>query len=179
MLSEKPADWLAGATGAPRPGSPLSRPGFEDHDCGSRYFGCENSLITDSSLPQPDSRRQFDLLLGPNMVPGSASTLVLEVGNMAAANLIARFDSKLDVQVSRFDAQGSRFDSKLDVQVSRFDAQGSRFESKLEAQSSKLEAQNPKIDALAVQFPSLRPMMLMGLGFTKLALLITLLRFPG
>ena len=159
MLSEKPADWLAGATGAPRPGSPLSRPGFEDHDCGSRYFGCENSLITDSSLPQPDSRRQFDLLLGPNMVPGSASTLVQEVGNMAAANLIARFDSKLDVQVSRFDAQGSR------------------FESKLEAQSSKLEAQNPKIDALAVQFSSLRPMM--GLGFTKLALLITLLRFPG
>ncbi len=64
---------------------------------------------------------------------------------MAAANLIARFESKLD-------AQGSRFDSRL-------------------------EAQNAKIDAQSTQIASLRWMI--GLGFTLLALLITLLRFLG
>ncbi|MDE0103084.1 MAG: hypothetical protein OXN89_11950 [Bryobacterales bacterium] len=78
---------------------------------------------------------------------------------MAAANLIARFESKLD-------AQGERFESKLDAQNSRLDAQNSR-----------LDAQNTKIDAQTAQFVSLRWMV--GLGFTLLALLITLLRFLG
>ena len=113
--------------------------------------------------PQPDAKRLFDLLLDLNAEPGSANTLVHEVRNMAAANLIARFASKLD-------AQGSRFESKLD-------AQSERIESKLDAQNSSLEALNTKIDAQTVQFASLRWMV--GLGFTLLALLVTLLRFLG
>ncbi|MDE0101846.1 MAG: hypothetical protein OXN89_05650 [Bryobacterales bacterium] len=141
--------------------------------------------MPDAPPPQPDSKRLFDLLLGLNMKPGSAYTFVQEVGNMAAANLIARFESKLDAQGSRFesklDAQGERFESKLDAQGERFesklDAQGGRFESKLDAQNSKLEAQNTKIDAQTAQFTSLRWMV--GLGFTLLAMLITLLRFLG
>ncbi len=108
--------------------------------------------MPDSPPPQPDSKRLFDLLLGLKMEPGSAYTFTQEVGNMAAANLIARFESKLD-------------------------AQGERFESKLDAQNSRLEAQNTKIDAQTAQFVSLRWMV--GLGFTLLALLITLLRFLG
>ncbi|MDE0102051.1 MAG: hypothetical protein OXN89_06705 [Bryobacterales bacterium] len=52
-----------------------------------------------------------------------------------------------------------------------------RFESKLEAQNSKLEAQNSKIEAQNAQFASIR--WIMGIGFTLLALLITLLRFLG
>ena len=126
--------------------------------------------MPDSPPPQPDSKRLFDLLLGLKMEPGSAYTFTQEVGNMAAANLIARFESKLDAQSSRLDAQGERFESKLD-------AQGERFESKLDAQNSRLEAHNTKIDAQTAQFVSLRWMV--GLGFTLLALLITLLRFLG
>ena len=126
--------------------------------------------MPDSPPPQPDSKRLFDLLLGLKMEPGSAYTFTQEVGNMAAANLIARFESKLDAQSSRLDAQGERFESKLD-------AQGERFESKLDAQNSRLEAQNTKIDAQTAQFVSLRWMV--GLGFTLLALFITLLRFLG
>ena len=49
-----------------------------------------------------------------------------------------------------------------------------RFESKLEAQNSKLQAQNSKIDAQNAQFDSIR--WIMGIGFTLLALLITLMR---
>ena len=108
--------------------------------------------MPDSPPPQPDSKRLFDLLLGLKMEPGSAYTFTQEVGNMAAANLIARFESKLD-------------------------ARGERFESKLDAQNSRLEAQNTKIDAQTAQFVSLRWMV--GLGFTLLALFITLLRFLG
>ncbi len=137
--------------------------------------------MPDSRPPQPDSKRLFDLLLGLKMEPGSAYTFTQEVGNMAAANLIARFESKLDAQSSRLDAQGGRFESKLDARGERFesklDAQGERFESKLDAQNSRLEAQNTKIDAQTAQFVSLRWMV--GLGFTLLALLITLLRFLG
>ncbi len=112
--------------------------------------------MPDSPTPQPDSKRLFDLLLGLKMEPGGAYTFTQEVGNMAAANLIARFESKLD-------AQGSRFESKLD-------AQGSRFDSRLEAQSTQTAS-------LKSEIASLRWMI--GLGFTLLALLITLLRFLG
>lgn len=52
--------------------------------------------MSDSPPPKPDSKRLFDLLLHLNMEPGSACTFVQEVGTMAAANLIARFESKLD-----------------------------------------------------------------------------------
>ena len=72
--------------------------------------------MPDSPPPQPDSKRLFDLLLGLKMEPGSAYTFTLEVGNMAAANLIARFESKLDAQNSKLEAQNT----KLDVQTAQF-----------------------------------------------------------
>ncbi|MDE0104468.1 MAG: hypothetical protein OXN89_19005 [Bryobacterales bacterium] len=104
--------------------------------------------MADTPPPQPDSKRLFDLLQKIGMDAGDAYTFIQEVGNMAAANLIARFESKLEAQ-----------------------------NSKLEAQNSKLEAQNSKIDAQSAQFASIR--WIMGIGFTLLALLITLLRFLG
>ena len=108
--------------------------------------------MPDSPTPQPDSKRLFDLLLGLKMEPGGAYTFTQEVGNMAAANLIARFESKLD-------------------------AQGSRFDSRLEAQNTKIDAQSTQTASLKSEIASLRWMI--GLGFTLLALLITLLRFLG
>ena len=119
--------------------------------------------MPDSPPPQPDSKRLFDLLLGLKMEPEGAYTFTQEVGNMAAANLIARFESKLD-------AQGSRFESKLD-------AQGSRFDSRLDAQNTKIDAQSTQTASLKSEIASIRWMI--GLGFTLLALLITLLRFLG
>lgn len=90
--------------------------------------------MPDTPPPQPDSKRLFDLLLKVGMDAGDAYTFIQEVRNMAAANLIAR------------------------------------FESKLEAQNAKIESQN-------AQFASIR--WIMGIGFTLLALLVTLLRFLG
>ncbi len=97
--------------------------------------------MPDSPPPEPDSKRMFDLLLGLKMDPGGAYTFTQEVGNMAGANLIAR------------------------------------FESKLEAQNAKIDAQSTQTAALKSEIASLRWMV--GLGFTLLALLITLLRFFG
>ena len=71
--------------------------------------------MPDHSPPRPDSKRMFDILVGLKMAPGSAYTFIQEVENMASANLIARFESKLD-------AQGERFESKLDAQSERFAA---------------------------------------------------------
>ena len=97
--------------------------------------------MPDSPPPEPDSKRMFDLLLGLKMDPGGAYTFTQEVGNMAGANLIAR------------------------------------FESKLEAQNAKIDAQSTQTAALKSEIASLRWMV--GLGFTLLALLTTLLRFLG
>ena len=52
--------------------------------------------MPDAPTPRPDSKRMFDMLVGLKMDPGSAFTFVQEVENMASANLIARFESKLD-----------------------------------------------------------------------------------
>ncbi len=104
--------------------------------------------MSDAPTPQPDSKRMFDLLLGLKMEPEGAYTFTQEVGNMAAANLIARFESKLDAQNSR-----------------------------LEAQNTKIDAQSTQTASLKSEIASLRWMI--GLGFTLLALLITLLRFLG
>ncbi|MDE0102211.1 MAG: hypothetical protein OXN89_07515 [Bryobacterales bacterium] len=60
--------------------------------------------MPDHSPPRPDSKRMFGILVGLKMAPGSAYTLIQEVENMASANLIARFESKLDAQGERFAA---------------------------------------------------------------------------
>ena len=67
---------------------------------------------------------------------------------MAAANLIARFESKIDGQTAKIDAQNARFESKIDGQTAKIDAQNARFESKIDAQNAKLDAQNLNLKML-------------------------------
>ena len=52
-------------------------------------------MMPDSPTPQPDSKRLFELLMKVGMYAGDACLFIQEVRNMAAANLIARFESKL------------------------------------------------------------------------------------
>jgi len=87
--------------------------------------------------------------------------------NMAAANLIARFESKLE-------AVNNKLETKLETQNTKLDAQNTQLETKLDAQNTQLET---KLDAQNSQLASLRWMM--GIGFTLLALLVTLLRLLG
>ncbi len=100
-----------------------------------------------TSVPAPDAKRLFLLLRGLGLDDEQAYTFVQEVDNMAAANLIARFESKLDAQNTKLDAQSARFESKLDAQNTKLDAQSARFESKLDAQNTNLDAQSAKLDA--------------------------------
>ena len=58
--------------------------------------------------PQPDNRRLFELLCQPGLQPVQSYTFVQELKNMAAANLISRFESKLDAKI---DAQNAKIDA--------------------------------------------------------------------
>ncbi len=100
-----------------------------------------------TSVPAPDAKRLFLLLRGLGLDDEQAYTFVQEVDNMAAANLIARFESKLDAQNTKLDAQNARFESKLDAQNTKLDAQSTRFESKLDTQNTKLDAQNARFES--------------------------------
>ncbi len=64
----------------------------------------------------PDDRPVFEALLAAGVAPELAYTALQSLRNMAAANLIARFESKLDAQNARLDAQKALFASKLDAQ---------------------------------------------------------------
>ena len=59
---------------------------------------------------EPDSSRVFALLLKLGMDPEDAYAFVQEVQSMAAENLIARFESRLETTANRLE-------SKLDVQA--------------------------------------------------------------
>ena len=52
-----------------------------------------------SAPPDPDDKRVFFLLRKTGLDEDEAYTLVQELQNMAAANLIARFESKMDAQL--------------------------------------------------------------------------------
>lgn len=54
-----------------------------------------------ADTPSPDDKRVFLLLRKTGLNEDEAYTLVQELQNMAAANLIARFESKLDVLNSK------------------------------------------------------------------------------
>lgn len=58
--------------------------------------------------PQPDNRRLFELLCQLGLQPVQSYTFVQELKNMAAANLISRFESKLDAKI---DAQNAKIDA--------------------------------------------------------------------
>ena len=56
------------------------------------------------TTPNPDDKRVFELLCQLGLDPDKAYTFVQELQNMAAANLIARFESKLDAQNAKIDS---------------------------------------------------------------------------
>ena len=79
-----------------------------------------------SSPPKSDDKRIFLLLRKLGLDDEEAFTFFQELKNMAAANLIARFESKLDAQNAKLDGQNA----------------------KLDGQNARLDAQNAKLDAL-------------------------------
>ena len=68
----------------------------------------------------PDDRPVFEALLAAGVEPELAYTAVQSIRDMAAANLIARFESKLD-------SQKALFESKLDSQNVKLDAQDTKL----------------------------------------------------
>ncbi|MDE0105135.1 MAG: hypothetical protein OXN89_22385 [Bryobacterales bacterium] len=67
--------------------------------------------MPDTPPPQPDSKRLFDLLMKVGIDAGDACALVQEVSNMAAANLITRFESRLEARNAKIDAHSAEFSS--------------------------------------------------------------------
>ena len=66
------------------------------------------------TIPSPDDKRVFLLLRKAGLDEEEAYTLVQEIQNMAAANLIARFESKLDAQAAAQNAMIAAQNSKID-----------------------------------------------------------------
>ena len=61
-----------------------------------------------ADTPPPDEDRIFELLRKTGLTPEEAFTLFAGIRDMAAANLIARFESKLDAHIA---AQNAKIDS--------------------------------------------------------------------
>ena len=103
-----------------------------------------------ADLPDTDDRRLFLLLLRKTELDEEeAYTVVQEIQNMAAANLISRFEAKLDALNVRLDA-GLR-------------AQSAELDAGLKAQSAELKA---------IRW-------VLGLGMVSLGILLTAMRVFG
>lgn len=75
-----------------------------------------------ADLPDIDDKRLFLLLLRrTELSEEEAYTVVQEIQNMAAANLIARFEAKLDAQkaelTAEFQSQSAKLDAGLKAQT--------------------------------------------------------------
>ena len=70
----------------------------------------------DSSQP-PDDKRLFMLLQDAGLSAEQAYTFVQELRTMAAENVIARFESKLDAQTANMDAQLKAQTASMDAQL--------------------------------------------------------------
>ncbi len=57
-----------------------------------------------ADTPGPDEDRIFELLRKTGLAPEEAFTLFAGIRDMASANLIARFESKLDAQNAKIDS---------------------------------------------------------------------------
>ena len=125
----------------------------------------------------PDSLAILHALSRDGLSPEDAYNALEGVRNMSGQTVAAA----IEAQSAKTDAQISKLDAKLDAQTSRLDTQISKLDSKLDAQisrlDSKLDAQNATIRAQNTQLAGLRWMI--GIGFTLLALLTTLLRLIG
>ena len=109
----------------------------------------------------PDSLAVLHALSQGGLSPEDAYNALEALRNMAAANLIARFESKLDAQNAIIAAQNARLDS-----------QKALFESKLDAQNIKLDAQNVKLDAQDTKLKML--MWMIGAAVAVLGILVRL-----
>lgn len=66
------------------------------------------------AAPSPDDKRVFLLLRKTGLDEDEAYTLVQELQNMAAANLIARFESKLEALGAQQNAMIAAQNAKID-----------------------------------------------------------------
>ncbi len=110
----------------------------------------------------------YDILTRTGLEGRDAYLLIQLVEEMASANLIHRFEGKLEAQTrlfeNKFEAQNNLFASRFETQNSlfagRFEAQNSLFAGRFEAQhkffESRFEAQHKffesKFDAVASKF---------------------------
>ena len=103
-----------------------------------------------ADLPDTDDKRLFLLLLrNTELSVDEACTVVQEIQNMAAANLIARFEAKLDAQRAELAAE-------------------------LQSQSDKLDA---GLKAQTSELATIR--WVIGLGIVALGLVLTAMRLFG
>ena len=110
-----------------------------------------------ADLPDTDDKRLFLLLLrNTDLSEEEAYTVVQEIQNMAAANLIARVEAKLDAQNARLDAQRAELAAELQSQSAKLDAG-------LKALNSELAAMRWAI----------------GVGIVVLGLVMTVIRLFG
>ena len=104
----------------------------------------------------PDEQPIFDALVDAGVEPKLAYTAIRSIRQLAAANIIARFESKLDSQNAKLDAISSAQNAKLDAisiaQNCKLDAISSAQNAKLDAisiaQNCKLDAQDSKLRML-------------------------------
>lgn len=103
-----------------------------------------------ADLPDTDDKRLFLLLLrNTELSEEEAYTVVQEIQNMAAANLIARFEAKLDAQKAELAAELQSQSAKLDA---------------------GLKAQNSELAAIR---------WVIGVGIVVLGLVLTVMRLFG
>ena len=69
-----------------------------------------------ADTPPPDEDRIFELLRKTGLTPEEAFTLFAGIRDMASANLIARFEAKLDAMSDTMRAELGSVRSELNVQ---------------------------------------------------------------
>ena len=67
-----------------------------------------------ADTPDPDERHMFELLRKTGLAPEEAFTLFAGIRDMAAANLIARFESKLEALGAQQNAMIAAQNAKID-----------------------------------------------------------------
>lgn len=110
--------------------------------------------------PVPDDKQPFLALRKLGLEDEVAYTFVQNLRDMAAANLIARFEAKLDALNARLDAKLDALNAQLGAQNARLDAQNLALQARLDAQNAGLV--------------TLR--WLIGVGFVLLGVLMTAFR---
>ena len=115
---------------------------------------------------QPSEQQMFVTLRKLGVADDEAYAFVRGTENMAGHNVIA----EIRVQNAKLDAQNVMLDSAIKAQNAMLDsaikAQNARLDGAIKAQNAMLDAQQREINSLR---------WMIGLGFTGLAILITVL----